>query len=89
MENLHRVILRTGTSVCFVTMKACQAVRIRKDGIDDPVLASGSHWAISCKSSSIHSIGDIRKGTSLYMVQNLHLLWVQPWVISSSGQVGQ
>ena len=38
---------------------------------------------------SIHSLGDILKGTSLYMVQNLHLLWVQPCVISKSGHVGQ
>ena len=28
--------------------------------------------AISCRSCSIHSIGDMWKGTSLYMVQNLH-----------------
>ena len=34
--------------------------------------------AISCKSSSIHSIGCILKGTFRYIVQNLHLLWVQP-----------
>ena len=27
--------------------------------------------------------------TSLYIVQNLQRLWVQPWVISKSGQVGQ
>ena len=34
-------------------------------------------------------MGDIRKGTSLYIVQNLHLLCVQPCVISKSGHVGQ
>ncbi len=30
----------------------------------------------------------MRKGTSLYMVQNLQALWVQPWVISSMGEGG-
>ena len=34
-------------------------------------------------------MGDVRKGTFRYIVQNLHLLCVQPCVISSSGHVGQ
>ena len=34
-------------------------------------------------------MGCMLKGTSLYIVQNLQLLWVQPCVIWMSGHVGQ
>ena len=51
--------------------------------------AFGVILAISCKSCSIHSIGCNLKVTSRYMVQDLHLLWVQPCVICNSGNVSQ
>jgi len=52
-------------------------------------LASGTISASSRRSSSIHSMGCIRNFTFRYMVQNLQRLWVQPWVICKSGNVGQ
>ena len=48
----------------------------------------GTQAASSRRSSSIHSMGWSLKGTPLYIVQNLQLLWVQPWVTCSSGKVG-